>query len=410
MSEFYELPNGWEWVELLKLTKVFSDGDWIESKDQSDSGIRLIQTGNVGIGLFKDRGDKARYISESTFDRLRCTEIFEDDCLISRLPEPLGRSCLIPKLESKLITSVDCTIVRFGPNLLPKFFVYYSQSDHYFQLIKMGATGATRLRISKKNLSNIPIPLPQLTEQQRIVEKLDLLFEKIEKAIALHQKNIDEADAFMGSALNEVFGELDLSTTVKLKSITSKIGSGATPNGGQKAYKTIGTSLIRSMNVHDDGFRKDGLAFIDQQQSEKLNNVVVEPNDVLLNITGASVARCCIVDQSVLPARVNQHVSIIRLNKGFLPNFLHYFLISPSKKADLLFSSSGGATREAITKSMIENFEIPNTPLPTQQKVVTYLDDLSEKIERVKTVQKEKMDSLKALKASILDKAFRGEL
>ncbi len=93
-----------------------------------------------------------------------------------------------------------------------------------------------------------------------------------------------------------------------------------------------------------------------------------------------------------------------------IPSFLHYYLISPSIKSDLLFSSSGGATREAITKSMLEDFKVPCVSLPIQQKTVKYLDQISEKIEILKRVQSDKMESLKALKASLLDRAFRGEL
>jgi type I restriction enzyme S subunit len=146
----------------------------------------------------------------------------------------------------------------------------------------------------------------------------------------------------------------------KLVEITTKIGSGATPLGGEKAYKSDGISLIRSLNVHDMGFRKKDLAFLDDNQANKLSNVIVESGDVLLNITGASVARCCIVPDEVLPARVNQHVSIIRLVKDeMLPDFLHYVLISYEYKDKLLKTGEkGGSTRQAITKAQIEDFSI----------------------------------------------------
>src|SRR5699024_5306715 len=101
---------------------------------------------------------------------------------------------------------------------------------------------------------------------------------------------------------------------VQLKEIALKIGSGATPRGGKGAYKAAGISLIRSMNVYDSKFEYKDLAFIDNEQAEKLSNVEVKHNDILLNITGASVARCCMVPTNVLPARVNQHVSLIRID------------------------------------------------------------------------------------------------
>lgn len=139
----------------------------------------------------------------------------------------------------------------------------------------------------------------------------------------------------------------------QLRDVATKIGSGATPLGGEKAYKPSGISLIRSLNVHDSGFRKKDLAFIDDKQAKQLDNVVIEPDDVLLNITGASVARCCIVPDDILPGRVNQHVSILRLKKHLvLPQLLHYMLISPQYKGRLLgVGKNAGSTRQALTKS-----------------------------------------------------------
>jgi len=162
-----------------------------------------------------------------------------------------------------------------------------------------------------------------------------------------------------------------------LGELTSKIGSGSTPKGGQTSYKDSGISLIRSLNVHDDGFTRRKLAFIDNEQAEKLKNVVVEENDILLNITGASIARCCIAPNNYLPARVNQHVSIIRLKNGImLSSFLHYALTSKTYKDAILGIGEQGATRQAITKSQIESFIIayPRS-LDEQKRIVAILDE-----------------------------------
>jgi type I restriction enzyme, S subunit len=172
------MKNRWEWKPLAELCDVFTDGDWVESKDQSSEGIRLIQTGNVGEGVFKDRVEKARYISEATFQRLRCTEIFNGDSLISRLPDPVGRSCIIPDSGERMITAVDCTIVRFKPKqYLSALFNLYSQSDEYLSTVAEECTGTTRSRISRSNLALTPIPVPPLPEQQRIVGIFDKAFE-----------------------------------------------------------------------------------------------------------------------------------------------------------------------------------------------------------------------------------------
>lgn len=149
----------------------------------------------------------------------------------------------------------------------------------------------------------------------------------------------------------------------KLGDIATKIGSGATPKGGKDSYKEKGISLIRSLNVYDYKFDLSGLAFIDDTQAKQLLNVVVEQKDILLNITGASVGRCCIVPSYILPARVNQHVSIVRINLDKSdPQYVLHTINSYKFKELLLALSHGGATREALTKSMIANFEVIHPP------------------------------------------------
>ncbi|HGN1202932.1 TPA: restriction endonuclease subunit S [Providencia rettgeri] len=169
---------------------------------------------------------------------------------------------------------------------------------------------------------------------------------------------------------------------VKLGDYCCKIGSGATPKGGSSVYLDSGdVCLIRSQNIYNEGFDEGGLVYIDEIAATKLRNVVVEHNDILLNITGDSVARVCLVPDAYLPARVNQHVAIIRPNvKHFDARFLRYFLASSKTQILLLNLSSAGATRNALTKSMIENFEVPKPSLDVQAFIANILQSLDNKI------------------------------
>ena len=170
----FDVPEGWAWCQIKNLVKYIGDGDWIESKDQSDKGIRLIQTGNIGLGNFKDKEGKYHFISEQTFNTLQCNEIFEGDILVSRLPEPVGRACVLPKCNYRMITAVDCTILRLNEKIIEKdFFVYYTQSNKYLELIKENCTGTTRLRISRANLEKIYVPIPPKLIQKAIVSDIN---------------------------------------------------------------------------------------------------------------------------------------------------------------------------------------------------------------------------------------------
>ena len=147
-----------------------------------------------------------------------------------------------------------------------------------------------------------------------------------------------------------------MSEVISLRSITSKIGSGATPKGGNTVYENSGIAFIRSQNVLDMSFSTQNLAYITNEQANKLNNVIVESNDILLNITGDSIARCTIVPDELLPARVNQHVSIIRCISPDYANYVCYYL--QFLKPYLLQICKVGGTRNALTKEAIENLPI----------------------------------------------------
>lgn len=162
-----------------------------------------------------------------------------------------------------------------------------------------------------------------------------------------------------------------------LSMLTTKIGSGSTPSGGKESYIGTDISLVRSMNVHDSSFHYEDLAFITKEQADKLSNVTLEKGDVLLNITGASVARCCVLPSDVLPGRVNQHVCIIRPHNQLNSCFLNHLLISDPVKNYLLHTSkANGATREAITKRMIESFETIVPPIDKQNEFADFVQQV----------------------------------
>lgn len=295
-------------------------------------------------------------------------------------------------------------------NVNIRFAYYYLQSLDFAKYYQ----GAAIPHIYYKDYKNEKLVLPPLPEQQRIVRILDEAFENIDKAKQNALQNLNNAKELFESYLKEYF-EITKNTwqKYKLSEITTKIGSGATPLGGKKAYIDCGISLIRSMNVYDREFIYEGLAHISEIQAKQLDVVTIQEKDVLLNITGASVARCCVVPNDVIPARVNQHVSIIRPKQEIiLSKFLCYLLTSNYYKNILLKDGAeGGATRQALTKTGLEQFEvyIPKT-LEEQQKIVAQLDELQEQTKKLEQIYEQKIKDLDELKQSILQKAFNGEL
>ena len=146
---------------------MFADGDWIESKDQASDGIRLIQTGNVGFGVYIDKTQNAKYISVATFHRLNCLEIYDGDILVSRLPEPAGRACLLPQSTERRITAVDCTVIRTDTSVIDRnYLLQFLCSEQYLKTVNSFLAGGTRQRISRKNLEGIEVPYPSVEKQQ----------------------------------------------------------------------------------------------------------------------------------------------------------------------------------------------------------------------------------------------------
>ena len=246
------------------------------------------------------------------------------------------------------------------------------------------AKGTVRMNLSLATLGTFPIPLPPLETQSRIVSELDLLQSLIDKQKA----QLAELDNLAQCIFYDMFGdpvENEKGWEVKkLGSFCSKIGSGATPRGGNESYKSEGISLIRSLNVHNNEFIYKDLAFIDEEQAQALSNVEIQLNDILLNITGASVARCCIVPNQLLPARVNQHVCIIRPSKDAEVRFLSRLLTNSQYQVFLIDLARGkAATREALPKNIVEGLPIILPPLSLQQSFAQKIESIERQKELI---------------------------
>jgi len=382
------MKEGWERKRLGDVCEVFADGDWVESKDQSSDGIRLIQTGNVGEGVFKDRAEKARYISEATFQRLRCTEIFEGDCLVSRLPDPVGRSCILPDTGERMITAVDCTILRFNAKqLLPTFFNLYSQSDDYQSTVAKQCTGTTRNRISRGNLGLTPVPVPPLAEQQRIVGILDEVFAGLATAKSNAEKNLQNARALFESHLQSVFsqrGEGWLETTL-----------GDTCRMYQP--KTIGTKDL----VPDGAYPVFGANGVIGRY-DKFNH---EEPQLLVTCRGAT---CGSVNVSEPNSWITGNAMVVRpLDASLNLKFLEFAFrggIHVSKAIT-------GAAQPQITRTNLAPIEIrfPKSPA-LQIKLAKQFERLTEETQRLSAIYTRKLAALEELKKALLHQAFSGEL
>lgn len=213
-----EIPFNWSKTKIKHLAngdyKSFVDGDWIESQYIQESGIRLIQTGNIGIGNYKEKG--FRYISNHTFKELNCTEIKPNDVLICRLADPVGRACLVPFLKEKMITSVDVCILTPNMKYDSKYIVYTLSSNQYISFANNIARGGTRQRISRTQLGDIDFVSPPLMEQQKIANFLDIKTSQFDSIISKKEQFIQKLEEAKKSLISEV-------VTGKVKIVDGKL-------------------------------------------------------------------------------------------------------------------------------------------------------------------------------------------
>ena len=291
------------------------------------SNYKIVRTGQFAYGPVTSRNG----------EKISIAYLDEEDCIISS-------SYTVFEVENK-------------EELDPEYLMLWFSRPEFDRYARYKSHGSVREIFDWNELCMVELPVPDIEKQRKIVKA----YKTITDRIALKQKINDNLVSTLQIIYKKMFLESQNTYITKpLADLCSKIGSGATPKGGKAAYFDKGISLIRSMNVFDYFFSYPELAHISQIQANALANVEIQQADVLFNITGVSVTRCCVVPDDVLPARVNQHVMIIRPYKG--KNMSYYImctLCTSENKAKLLGIGQSGSTREAINKQELERFEIP---------------------------------------------------
>lgn len=399
----------WERKTCASICCVFTDGDWIETKDQSNCGIRLIQTGNVGNGFFVEKDDKKKYISEETFDKLKCKEVFEGDILISRLPSPAGRACIVPKLNERTITAVDCTIVRTNPNIISHdYFVQFMQSPKHFYYVAGMMAGGTRQRISRKNLEDELVSVPCLSEQQKIASlftELDNLIQSAEKELegykGLKRGMLQKMFPKKGEAVPEIrFPEFTGDwKQCKLGDIYDSIGN-AFVGTSTPYYVEQGHFYLESNNVKDGQINHNSEVFINDEFYEKQKDKWLHTGDMVM-VQSGHVGHAAVIPEELNNTAAHALIMFRNPKEEIEPYFLNYEYQTDKAKKKIENITKGNTVKHILSSDMQEF--VVDTPKYEEQKMIA---DYFRNIDRLIALQQKELDAYKELKKGLLQQMF----
>lgn len=408
MAELYTLPDGWEWKKLGDIGKI-STGKTppkVNKEFYENGTIRFIKPPNLQNSYNIQKAESDEFVTE---DGAKKSTLLPKNTLMVCCIGSLGKFALS---NEKVITNQQINSIIFYDDIINYKYGYY----YGFKLEKLlneVANEAVVKIVNKTIFSNLNIPLPPLEEQKRIVAKLDILFAKIDKAIALHQKNIDEANVFMASVLNDVFGELEEKyEKFNINKIATVKGGKRVPKGYTLSEEVTPYPYLRVTDFKDYGtICTKKMLYLTEEVHEQIKRYTITDEDLYITNVGNTIGKSGIIPSELNGANLTENaVKLVYKDKKNTSNkFMYYF----TKTSIFLIQLESATMQMAVPKLAIMRLgeiELPFPPIETQQKVVSYLDEISQKIEKIKQIQKEKMQSLKELKASILDQAFRGEL
>lgn len=402
------MKQGWDIKTILDVSLSIEDGDWIEKKDQSTSGIRLIQTGNIGQGYYKDKGEKAKYISEDTFAKLKCTELTTGDILVSRLPDPVGRACILPDLGIRCITAVDCSIIKLKHDAIcSQWFVYYSLSHEYAAKVKKECSGTTRDRISRKKLSCITIPIPPLAEQERIVEILDKEFERIDALKANAEQNLQHTKDLLIQSQNAAFDSEDIRP---LDTVVSIINGYAFKS--EDFNKTNPIKAVKITNVGVGVFVETDDTNLPQKLQSEKQDYVVHTGDIVFALTRTIIAdglKVAIVPETYNCALLNQRVASLRIDDAIQRDYLYNYFQS-TKVRRYVLNRVNVLMQPNLSIKDLKAMPIPYCGKIEMEKIVARLNKLKEHCKVLEGNYTKTIALCDDMKQALLRQAFNGEL
>lgn len=405
-----DLPKGWVEEPLSEVCELITDGTHHSPSNGAVGEFKYVTAKNIrkyGLDL-----SNITYVDAATHREIykRCP-VKPGDVLYIKDGATTGLAIVNP-LEEEFSMLSSVALLRPAGTLLNAHFLRHQLNSRALRERMTGdMTGSAIRRLTLTTIGRQEVAVPPLAEQKRIVAKLDALNAKSARARTELARIETLVSRYKQAVLTSIVTNRTLDAAhYDLKHLTLKIGSGATPRGGKSVYLDNGTPIIRSQNIYFEAFAREGLAFIDDISANSLRSVETAEDDLLLNITGASIGRACLLPKDLVGARVNQHVAIIRCKKArLLPSFLHLFLWSPAVQS-WIGSENYGVTRQALTKGMIEQISVPLPPLQEQHEIVRRIESAFAKIDRLAKEAKRALELVGRLDEAILAKAFRGEL
>lgn len=359
-------------MRLEDICTVFTDGDWIESKDQSDSGIRLVQTGNIGAGTYLEKETRAKYISEDTFERLKCTEIFPGDILVSRLPEPVGRACIIPEKTERMITAVDCTICRPDESVVSKeYLCYFMRSNTYYTRLLGNVTGTTRKRISRKNLGNVELNVPTKDEQKAVVGQLDCLV----KVIDSRTKELQLLDNLIKARFIEMFGNENNSKKWDIVNVedVANVQVGVVIKPSQYYMdESNGVRAFRSLNIGAGYIKDSDWVYFTEEGHRKNYKSILKENDLLIVRSGAPGTACVVTKKYEGCNAVDiiiAHPDCEKVN----PYYLCTYTNMPHGKRQIE-EGTGGAAQQHFNVGKYNKLKLALPPIELQNEFAAFIN------------------------------------